>query len=252
MSSSKLSNLSWAELRDRARRIGRRWSSEESPTVQAETVTRIVDGERPPMSSETDEAVEVIVGGSDTEPVMEEEDTDGDMTKEQQLPVRPVTADDEQEHDEHKKEEVESSCWGDVSPTERKKEDMAMGGRFRLPETRAARVAQRSLPSSFADPGESSTEVALATSGGRTKKESGDNHSARKLFPFHELQQQRRGVGQREAVACPTVPRHGPALARLNWVWLDQVSGLRVEQQSGPEVEVVWAQQKPEYGPHTD
>ncbi|CAI0460651.1 unnamed protein product [Linum tenue] len=37
MSSSKLSNLSWAELRDRARRIGRRWSSEELPTGNATT-----------------------------------------------------------------------------------------------------------------------------------------------------------------------------------------------------------------------
>ncbi|CAL1411132.1 unnamed protein product [Linum trigynum] len=35
MSSSKLSNLSWAELRDRARRINRRWSSEELPTRNA-------------------------------------------------------------------------------------------------------------------------------------------------------------------------------------------------------------------------
>ncbi|CAL1407024.1 unnamed protein product [Linum trigynum] len=38
MSSSKLSNLSWAELRDRARRIGRHWSSEELPTGNATTV----------------------------------------------------------------------------------------------------------------------------------------------------------------------------------------------------------------------
>ncbi|CAL1403599.1 unnamed protein product [Linum trigynum] len=76
MSSSKLSNLSWAELRDRARRIRRRWSSEESPTVQAETVTRIADGERPPTPAEADEAVEVTVGGSDTEPAMKEKGGD--------------------------------------------------------------------------------------------------------------------------------------------------------------------------------
>ncbi|CAL1389374.1 unnamed protein product [Linum trigynum] len=76
MSSSKLSNLSWAELRDRARRIGRRWSSEESPTVQAETVTQIADGERPPTSAEADEAVEVTVGGSDTELAMKEKGGD--------------------------------------------------------------------------------------------------------------------------------------------------------------------------------
>ncbi|CAL1392137.1 unnamed protein product [Linum trigynum] len=37
MSSSKLSNLSWAELRDRVHRIGRRWSSEELPTGTATT-----------------------------------------------------------------------------------------------------------------------------------------------------------------------------------------------------------------------
>ncbi|CAL1352000.1 unnamed protein product [Linum trigynum] len=45
MSSSKLSNLSWAELRDRARRIGRRWSSEELSTGNATTAEEQPDVE---------------------------------------------------------------------------------------------------------------------------------------------------------------------------------------------------------------
>ncbi|CAL1380690.1 unnamed protein product [Linum trigynum] len=49
MSSSKLSNLSWAELRDRARRIGRRWLPEE-PAVELSGAAPIA---RPPSSAGT-------------------------------------------------------------------------------------------------------------------------------------------------------------------------------------------------------
>ncbi|CAL1355413.1 unnamed protein product [Linum trigynum] len=54
MRSSKLSDLSWAELREQARCISRRCSSEELPTAQVETVTRAGDSERPPPLIEAD------------------------------------------------------------------------------------------------------------------------------------------------------------------------------------------------------
>ncbi|CAL1355057.1 unnamed protein product [Linum trigynum] len=44
--------------------------------MQAETVTRIANGERPPTSAAADEAVEVTVGGSDTEPATKEKGGD--------------------------------------------------------------------------------------------------------------------------------------------------------------------------------
>ncbi|CAL1361602.1 unnamed protein product [Linum trigynum] len=47
MSSSRLSDLSWAELREQARRIGRRWIPEELPIAQEEVMPKETDGELP-------------------------------------------------------------------------------------------------------------------------------------------------------------------------------------------------------------
>ncbi|CAL1377387.1 unnamed protein product [Linum trigynum] len=47
MSSSRLSDLSWAELREQARRIGRRWIPEELPIAQEEVMPKETDRELP-------------------------------------------------------------------------------------------------------------------------------------------------------------------------------------------------------------
>ncbi|CAL1388684.1 unnamed protein product [Linum trigynum] len=54
MSSSRLSDLSWAELREQARRIGRRWIPEELPIAQEEVIPKETDGELPLQLSERD------------------------------------------------------------------------------------------------------------------------------------------------------------------------------------------------------
>ncbi|CAL1400134.1 unnamed protein product [Linum trigynum] len=54
MSSSRLSDVSWAELREQARRIGHRWIPEELPIAQEEVMPKETVGELPPQLAERD------------------------------------------------------------------------------------------------------------------------------------------------------------------------------------------------------